>query len=309
MTRVIGIDGTRLTLDGEPFPFTGLSFFNAIFNANFNRSPAERLRWLGAFRDNGVNALRIWCQWDFPPPRVFIDVTPENSIYTDDGELREQHVQMLTEIIAAADTLGMVIEVTLFSHEKTPYLPVEVQERGAGLLSARLLPYRNVITQIWNEESAGWARIFRAVKAADPARLVTSAPGISNVLGDDEQNQTLDLLTPHTDRFKTGKKFWEVAPQQIADLIAQFQKPVIDDEPARDGPVQFGGIEGGTKPEWHIEAIRRVRELGGYPIYHHDMFQYGYDADITPPSGIPEPDFSPFHRAVFDYLRDTKEWA
>jgi hypothetical protein len=48
--------------------------------------------------------------------------------------------------------------------------------------------------------------------------------------------------------------------------------------------------------------------VGGYHVYHHDMFQYGYDAPTTPPSGIPEPDWSPFHRQVFEYLRSTKAW-
>ncbi|MDQ3701939.1 MAG: hypothetical protein M3442_13610 [Chloroflexota bacterium] len=305
-TRIIGIDGTRLTLDGRPFPFTGLSFFNAIYNPAFNRSPAERLRWLRVFRDNGVNALRVWCQWDFTPPRVFIDVAPEHSLYTDQGEIRDEHLRSLMALITAADSLGMVIEVTLFSHEKRPNLPPDVLERGARNVAARLIPYRNVLLQIWNEDSTEWARLFRAVKEADPARLVTSSPGVANVLGDDEHNTTMDLLTPHTIRRSAEESFWEVAPRQIASLIERFRKPVIDDEPARNGPVQFGGIEGGTQPQWHVAAIKGVRAVGGYPIYHHDMFQYGYSAATTPPSGIPEPDFSPFHRHVFDYLRDTR---
>jgi hypothetical protein len=97
-----------------------------------------------------------------------------------------------------------------------------------------------------------------------------------------------------------------VAPEQIRGLIDRFQKPVVDDEPARSGPTQFGGIEGGTRPEWHIAAIEGTRAAGGYSIYHHDMFQYGHDSPLTPPSGIPEPDWSPFHRVVFEHLRRTK---
>jgi hypothetical protein len=34
----------------------------------------------------------------------------------------------------------------------------------------------------------------------------------------------------------------------------------------------------------------------------------GYGSPAIPPSGIPDPDFSPFHRQVFDYLRDHKRW-
>jgi hypothetical protein len=307
-TGVVGIDGIRLTLDGQPFPFTGLSFFNAIYNPTFNRDPEERRRWLRLFRDNGVNALRLWSQWDFRPPRSFIDVGPTQTMFAESGEIREEHFQTLTVMIGELDRLGMVLELTLFSHEKEPNLPLEVQVRVAHALVGRLVPYRHLILQIWNEKSDGWAQIFEAVKSADPARLVTSAPGVSNVLGDDEQNRTLDLLTPHTIRHSPGVPFWEIAPRQIAGLIDKFGKPVIDDEPARNGPIQFGGIEGGTRPEWHIEAMARVRAVGGYPTYHHDMFQYGYGAPTTPPSGIPDPDFSPFQRKIFDHLRAIKSW-
>lgn len=304
--NVIGIAGTRLTLNGEPFPFTGLSFFNALYNPNFNRDPGERLRWLRLFKENGVNALRVWCQWNFAPPRVFIDVTPETTMYTECGEIRSDHFATLAALILAADSLDMVIELTLFSHEKEPNLPVDVQERAAGGIARLLIPYRNVIVQIWNEKATEDLRYYAAVKAADSARLVTSSPGVSDVLGDERQNGTFDLLTPHTVRRSADEPFWEVAPRQVASLIEQYGKPVIDDEPARSGPVQFGGLEGGTQPEQHIAQIQRVRALGGYPIYHHDMFQYGYDAPTTPPSGIPEPDFSPFHRRVFDYLRESR---
>jgi hypothetical protein len=306
-TRTLGLSGTRLTLDGRPFPLTGLSFFNALYNPTFNRSEAERRRWLERFRESGVNTLRVWCQWDFAPPRTFIDVAPEHSLYTEAGDLREPHLARLTDLLRAADELQMVLEVTLFSHEKRPNLPPEVLERGARAVTERLRPYRNLILQLWNEDSTEWERLLRAVRETDPARLVTSSPGVSNVLGSDAHNEAMDLLTPHTVRRSPDTPFWEEAPRQIAALIERFQKPVLDDEPARNGPTQFGGIEGGTRPEWHIAAIEGVRATGGYPIYHHDMFQYGYEAPTTPPSGIPEPEWSPFHRQVFAYLRRTRQ--
>ncbi|MEZ0275687.1 MAG: hypothetical protein ACAH88_12345, partial [Roseimicrobium sp.] len=54
------ISGTRFQLDGKPFPFTGVSFFNAIYNPTFNTSPEVRREWLGQFSKHGINALRIW---------------------------------------------------------------------------------------------------------------------------------------------------------------------------------------------------------------------------------------------------------
>jgi hypothetical protein len=148
-------------------------------------------------------------------------------------------------------------------------------------------------------------RLVEIVKSVDTARVVTNSPGFAGDLGDDAQNRALDVLTPHTVRGK-AEHFWEIAPLEMASLLERYGRPVIDDEPARNGLVRFGGIEGGTQPEQHIAQIRQVRALGAYHTYHHDMFQNGYGHPATPPNGIPEPDFSPFHRQVFEYLRDHR---
>ena len=305
-TKTLQIDGTRLLLNGQPFYFQGLSFFNAIYNPAFNRSPADRLHWLRTFKAHGVNALRVWCQWDFSPPRTFVDVSLERTMYTPEGKIRSHPFQTLGDILRAAEGLEMVIEVTLFAHEKQPNLPIPVQERAAANMARCLLPYRNLILQIWNEDSTEVRRYYEAIKAQDPDRLVTNSPGFAGVLGDKAQNALLDLLTPHTVR-RGAERFWEVAPQQIASLLRRYGKPVIDDEPARTGIMQFGGIKGGTRPEQHIAQIKGVRAVGGYHTYHHDMFQNGYGHPATPPSGIPEPDFA-FHRHVFAFMRENKRW-
>lgn len=314
-TKVLGIQGTRLTLDGAPFFFQGLTFFNAIFNETFNRSADERLAWLKKFQANGISAVRVWCEWDFPPPRSFIDVAPGRSLFTPLGEIKDDDYGKLVALIEAADKLGMVVEVCMFANETEPhFLPVASAERASGLLTERLRPYGNLILQIWNEHSYEALRYFKIVKAADPQRITTSNPGHfvqHNVpfdhIGDPAQNRTYDVLTPHTLR-REAFPFWYCAPAQIVWLLDTYKKPVIDDEPARNGPTQFGGVEGGTKPEQHITHCRRTRAAGGYHTYHHDMFQYGHGNALTPPSGIPDPDFSPFHRKVFDYLRDHPTW-
>jgi hypothetical protein len=306
-TRTLSIAGTRLLLDGRPFALQGVSFFNALFNPTFNRGDEERRRWLRTFLDNGVNTLRVWCQWDLRPNYPLVDALPDATLYTDDGAVRDEPFARLVALIAAADELSMALEVVLFGVQRRPNLTVPAQERAVGEVARRLRPYRNLILQIWNEDSTEVARHYEAVKREDSDRLVTNSPGGANALGDDAQNRLLDLLTPHTVRYQS-ERFWEEAPRQIAGLLERYGKPVIDDEPARCGTVQYGGIPGGTRPEQHIEQIRRVRAAGGYHIYHHDMFQSDYGAPVTPPTGIPDPDFSPFHRQVFDYLRDHRQW-
>ena len=88
----------------------------------------------------------------------------------------------------------------------------------------------------------------------------------------------------------------------------EFNKPVLDDEPARCGLKEHGGIPGGTHVEEHIAQIEAVRGIGSYHVYHHDLFQRPRDNPATPPSGIPDPDYSPYHRQVFDYLKEHTTW-
>ena len=143
---------------------------------------------------------------------------------------------------------------------------------------------------------------MKVIKSLDATRLVTSCPGFSGVLGSDEENRALDYLSPHTTRQGTGRH-WEVAPRELESLLKKFQKPVVDDEPARNGTAQFGGPKVATSPFDHILQIQAVWQLGAYTTYHHDMFQTGYGSPATPPSGVPDPEFNPYHHRVFELLK------
>jgi len=135
---------------------------------------------------------------------------------------------------------------------------------------------------------------------------VTNSPGYGGVLGKHQENAALDYLSPHTTRREDQQ--WEIAPKEIAYLMELFRKPVVDDEPARRGTPKFGGPKNPTSPFDHILRIYNVWKVGGYVIYHHDMFQLGYGSDSVPPSGIPDPDFSPYHKVVFDFLADKERY-
>jgi hypothetical protein len=320
-THRLSIKETGFLLDGEPFLLQGLSFFNAIYNPAFNESPQARLDWLNRFKEYGINALRVWCQWDFnPSTHAFADVHPDHTMYTPAGEVRREHLDTLIAIVEAADGLGMVIEVTLFSNEKQPNLPILAQELAAVRMAQELSPYRNLILQIWNENSTETRRYYEAIKKVDLLRITTNSPGRDlNFLGDDAHNSLLDILTPHTNRSRvlgypnprnTGDNvvpFYEQAPREIEYFLEKYKKPVVDDEPARTGTVKHGGIPT-SRPEQHVLHVERVRAIGGYHVYHHDMFQTGYGTPAVPPSGIPDPQFSDFHRQVFEYLRANQRW-
>ena len=297
----IAVASTRFTLDDNPFAYTGLSFFNAIYNPTFNTSSEARLAWMKKFQTYGINVLRVWCQWD--NARGFVDASPTSTMYEADGTLRPKPLATLKAMLTDADQLGMCMEIVLFaqeSYEEKIRLAPSADERAVTALARELSPFRNSTFQIWNEHAdARVLPLLKVIKATDPQRVVTNSPGYSGNLGSDEENAALDYLSPHTTR---DGRYWEIAPRELASLGKKFGKPVVDDEPARNGTSQFGGPEAATSPFEHIVQILNVWRVGAYPTYHHDMFQTGYGTPAISPSGIPDPEFNPYHRTVFDCL-------
>ncbi len=299
------IQGIRFLLDGLPFPYTGLSFFNAIYNPEFNRNSSARREWILKFKDYGINVLRIWAQWD--STFGFADTGPDCSLYFLDGRLRQDRLAVLQEICSDADELGVVIQLALFSQESWHSgvrLDADAAGRAATRLTEAMLPWRNLTFQIWNEFAERVPEHAAAVRGADPRRLISnSSVGADGVFFHGRaESQLLDFLTPHTARQIAGRH-WDIAASEVAYLIEAYQKPVVDDEPARNGTPQFGGPEEQTSPYDQILQISRMWEMGAYVTYHHDMFQTGYGSPAVPRHAIPDPEFNPYHRQVLEFLR------
>ena len=307
--KELTVSGTRFLLDGQPFPLTGVSFFNAIYNPTFNKSTEERRAWLRKFQRYGINMIRVWGQWD--NRRGFVDSCPECSLYTADGSLRPERIAALKQICTDADAEGVVVEFVLFSQESwhdNIRLAPAAADKAVAAVARELQPHRNVILQVWNEFDERTLDHVKTIKSIDPRRIVTNSPGFAGVLqGMRGEEAALDFLSPHTSR-GGGAPHWEIAPREVALLLAKYRKPVVDDEPARNGTPQFGGPKTPTSPMDHIVQILRVWEAGGHVVYHHDMFQTGYGTPAVPPSGIPDPQFNPYHRTVFEFLAQRERY-
>ena len=308
VSHVLTVQGRRFLMDGKPFPYTGITFFNAVYNPTFNRSSEERRRWLEKFQHYGINVIRIWCQWDGRPQ--YADAGPDSTMYNTDGGLRPKPLQTLKDILIDANQAGMGVELTLFAQESWNAkirLAPEAADRAVAELTEALRPYRHVAFQVWNELSVRVVEHAKHIHALDPARLVTNSPGVAGDLGDLEQNAVLDYLTPHTTRH--GDAHWRVVPEEINYLLTRYQKPVVDDEPARNGTPNYGGPKSATYPSDQIVQIFEVWRVGGYVNYHHDMFQTGYGSPEVPPSGIPDPEFNSYHRQVLEFIALRDRYA
>ncbi len=305
--HTIAVKDLGFTLNGEPFAYTGVSFFNAIYNSAFNKSETARKTWLNKFKAYGIHVIRVWAQWD--NARGFVDACPTCTLYEPSGALKKAPLDTLEAIIRTADELGMVVLFVLFQREswnEDIRLSDEASDRAVEALTRRMQPYRNVVFQVWNEFDHRTVDYFKIIKAIDAQRLVTNSPGYGGDLGSRKENEILDFLSPHTSR--QDDRHWEIAPREIAYLIEKYQKPVVDDEPARKGTPRFGGPKSATSPFDHILHIHNVWKVGGHVIYHHDMFQTGYGTKAISPSGIPDPEFSPYHHTVFEFLSKQERY-
>lgn len=304
---VIGIQGTDFTLNNEPFNFTGISFFNALYNPTFNSNTQTQLLWLKKMKDYGITVVRIWGEWN--NDLEFIDTCDACTLYNHNGSLNPIYLDRLKELLKASASLNMVIEYVLFSSEsKNKKLSDDAANRAVFNITKELKSYRNTVFQIWNEYDYRVKDYYYIIKQNDPERLVTNSPGGGGTLGDDDHNELLDFLTPHTSRHN---KFWEIAGNEISDLIKKFNKPVVDDEPARSGTAEtewLGGPKERTTPFDHILQIYNVWRSGGYYTYHHDMFQTGYGTAPIPCHGIPDPEFNSYHRTVFEFIREKSRF-
>ncbi|HET7179867.1 MAG TPA: hypothetical protein VFI14_09085, partial [Chryseosolibacter sp.] len=249
----------------------------------------------------------VWAQWDCG--RGFADGCPTCSLYEKDGKLRAQHLSTLKKLVSSANDLEMVVLLTVFSREsweENIRLSDEQSDQAVRTLTQELKPYRNMAFEVWNEFDHRSIDYLKIIKSVDPERLVTNSPGYGGYLGRGDENNAMDFLSPHTSRRDDLQ--WEISPKEIAYLLQLYQKPVVDDEPARKGTPKYGGPKKPTTPYDHILRIYNVWKAGGYVIYHHDMFQTGYGSDAVPPSGIPDPDFSPYHKIVFDFLAHKERY-
>jgi len=301
------INGTRFEMNGKPFEFTGISFFNAIYNADFNKSHELRREWIRKFKESGINVFRVWCQWD--NSRGFVDSGKDKTLYNPDGTIKAEWLNRLKDIIADADSENTVILLVLFSREswnENIRLSDDASDKALSKLAKSLKPYRNLIFQVWNEFDYRTLDYLKLIKSIDPERIVTNSPGYAGYLGKTEDNLALDYLSPHTSR--DDNRHWELACKEIEYLITKFKKPIVDDEPARRGTPRFGGPKNPVLPEDHILHIYNVWKAGGYIIYHHDMFQTGYGTEAVPPNGIPAPGFSEYHDRIFAFLRNKDRY-
>ena len=232
---VLGIDGTRFTLDGTPRFLLGCSYYGAL-GMDDPGAIEEDLRGLGEL---GFNWIRVWVTWDFDENNV--------SAVTAEGAVRPLYMERLKQLCRLAGKHGFVVDVTV-SRGKDPFPATQPPHLAAmRTLAEELKPWRNVYFDVGNERDVRDARyvsseevgeLITAVKAIDPERICTA----SSVPRPDNIEKFLsvakmDFVAPHLARHPKAPK---QTAGQVRALLEAMQGasrtvPVLLQEPFRRG--------------------------------------------------------------------------
>lgn len=204
---VLGIDGTRFTLNGKPTFLLGLSYYGGL------GAPEDFIRRdLDDARRHGFNWLRVWATSGLSG----IDVSAVGA----GGKPREPFLGKLRWLVAECDRRGLVVDVTLTRGERSPAaaglgsLPnFAAHQVAVETLVTALRPHRNWYLDLANERDVKDERYVSAtelkslrdlVRGLDPRRLVTASSGGHDLSPGDVRESILtiglDFLCPHRPR-------------------------------------------------------------------------------------------------------------
>ena len=278
------VSGSEIQLDGRPAFLFGVSLFDAL-----GPNP-PRVADLDALGDWGVNTIRVWAHWLVP-------------IYQADGALTEVGRDRLLTLTKRLQGRGMVLELVLLRPGQLPGQPYAIfsseaaRVRAVTEMTVALRDFRNVLFDLYNEHDHGdgpishqAARVLRdAVKAADPARVVTISSSGGHLGGGTlgaEQERNLreeagqgpdavnvDVVAPHFPRTDdwaaaTGARIGAV--RAVLDAMGRKVPIYLNEEQRTDPP-------GLVPPEAYRRAMAGAREAVAAGWVFHTSAGFGLD--------------------------------
>jgi CubicO group peptidase (beta-lactamase class C family) len=237
---VLGVQGTRFTLDGKPTFLLGMSYYGAL------GAPEEFVRRdLDDLERHGFNWLRVWATWAaFDRDVSAVDAR---------GRPREPFLDRLRWLVAECDLRGAVVDVTLTRGDRTGggALPdFESHRRAVETVVGALKEHRNWYLDLANERDVRDARFVppaelrslrELVRRLDPQRLVTASSGGHDLDEADLRGALLtvglDLVAPHRPRDADSPRQTEARTRDCLATMRAIGRtaPVHYQEPFRRG--------------------------------------------------------------------------
>jgi hypothetical protein len=241
---VLGLDGTRFTLDGKPTFLLGISYYGGL------GAPQDFVRRdLDDIQRHGFNWLRVWATWGSGEEDV--------SAVDAQGRPREPFLGRLQWLVAECDRRGLVVDVTLTREARSKTSAAEgrladltAHRQAVTTLVERLRPNRNWYLDLGNERDVRDGRyvpvedlkVLRAqVRRLDPQRLVTASFGGHDLSESDVRDALvtagLDFLCPHRPRHAASAGQTESRTRTLLEIMHKLGRtvPVHYQEPFRRG--------------------------------------------------------------------------
>ncbi len=238
---VLGIEGTRFTLDGKPTFLLGISYYGGLgATEDFIRRDLDDLQRYG------FNWLRVWATWGLRDAEV--------SAVDAQGRAREPFLGRLRWLVAECDRRGLIVDVTL-TRDAGGRLPDFAAHRQAvATLVETLKARRNWYLDLANERDIRDGRyvpvaeintLREQVRRLDPQRLVTASFGGHDLSEEDVRTSLvtagLDFLCPHRPRHAESPQQTEARTRALLALMRKLGPvaPVHYQEPFRRGYTQW----------------------------------------------------------------------
>jgi hypothetical protein len=241
---VLGMEGSRFTLNGTPTFLLGLSYYGGL------GASEEFLRQdLDDAQRYGFNWLRVWATWE--------SFGTDVSAVDRHGQPRPPYFDKLQRLVAECDRRGLAVDVTLTRGKESPTgaaagrLPdFDSHQRAVEAVVIALKRHRNWFLDLANERDvrddryvppAELKTLRELVRRFDPSRLVTASCGGHDL---DEQDvrdalltAELDFLSPHRPRNVESPSQTAARTRACFDLMKQIGRvvPVLFQEPFRRG--------------------------------------------------------------------------
>jgi hypothetical protein len=239
-TTVLGIDGSRFTINRKPTFLYGMSYYGAL------AAPEDFIRRdLDEMQRYGFNWIRVWANWrGFDADAAAVD---------GEGRPIPAGLEKLKALAGECDRRGMIMDVT-FSRGNgvsgSPRLPtLEAHRRAVETVVNALKPRRNWYLDLSNERNIGDKRFtsfedlkqLRALaRQLDPMLLATASQGgdISrDKLGEYLETAGVDFISPHRPRDADSPARTESKSREYLGWMRELGRvvPVHYQEPMRRG--------------------------------------------------------------------------
>ena len=220
------VSGDRFVVDGSPRFLTFISYFGAM-------GAQDVVADFQFLKESGFDGVRIWPN------------SPEGpQLMRADGSLDPPALQRLIEILDRARARRLIVDVS-FTAEHIGGLTASMYRTAIAAAANAMLPYRNILVDIENERNIygpfgrslaapDVASIAAAIKAIDPARIVTASNSqdlAASAAAQFTADTGLDVTAYHDPRIPSWYQAGQI--QSVVDALHRNGRPVYLQEPTR----------------------------------------------------------------------------